>query len=222
MAFRAQYVQSPGLRHPRSQLDVGAAPRHVRCNGDCPALARARYDLRFLLVILRVQHRMDQPLLLKHPRQHLARFHRDRAHQRRPALYGQFLDFLHHRVELFAPRFIHRIIRVLPDVWPVGRYRHHPQLVNIEKLGRLRFGRARHARQLLVEAEIILDRDRCQSLRFPLDRHAFLRLHCLMQSVTPAAARHQAAGVLVHNDDLVFLEHVFHVELVQAVRLQQL
>ena len=51
---------------------------------------------------------------------------------------------------------------------------------------------------------------------------AFLGFDRLVQAVAPAAAGHQAAGVLVHDDDLVFLHDVLHVELVKAVGLEQL
>ena len=43
-----------------------------------------------------------------------------------------------------------------------------------------------------------------------------------MQAVAPAAARHQAAGELVDDDDLAVLDHVLHVELVVDVRAQRL
>ena len=51
---------------------------------------------------------------------------------------------------------------------------------------------------------------------------AFLGLDRLVQAVAPAAARHEPARVLVHDDDLVFLHDVFDVELVKAVSLEQL
>ena len=43
-----------------------------------------------------------------------------------------------------------------------------------------------------------------------------------MQAVAPAAARHQAAGELVDDDDLAVLDHVLHVALVVHVRAQRL
>ena len=70
----------------------------------------------------------------------------------------------------------------------------------------------------MVEAEIILNRDRGERLRLALDLDAFLGFDRLMQTVAPAAARHQAARVLVHDDDLVVLHDVLHVLLVKANR----
>ena len=52
----------------------------------------------FLLVILRVQHGMNQPLALEHPRQHFAGLDGNSADENRPALGMQFPDFLDHGV----------------------------------------------------------------------------------------------------------------------------
>ena len=103
----------------------------------------------------------------------------------------------------------------------VGNHQ-HAQFVNVEKFRRLGFRRAGHARQFLIEAEIILDRDRRERLRFALDLHAFLGLDRLVQAIAPAAAGHQAARVFIHDDDLVVLDDVLHVLLVKAVGLEQL
>ena len=76
--------------------------------------------------------------------------------------------------------------------------------------------------ELLVHAEVVLDRDRRERLRLALHLHAFLRLDRLVQPVGPAAARHRAAGELVDDQDLAVLHDVVHVLLVQRVRPQQL
>jgi hypothetical protein len=91
-----------------------------------------------------------------------------------------------------------------------------------KKLLRLRLRRAGHAGELVVKAEIILDRDRRQRLRLPLDRDAFLRFDGLVQAIAPAAATHEAAGVFVDDDDLVVLHDVLHVLQVKRVGLEQL
>ena len=74
----------------------------------------------------------------------------------------------------------------------------------------------------VIKAEIILNRDRGERLRFALDRDAFLGFDRLVQTIAPAAARHQTAGVFIDDDDLVFLDDVLHVLLIKAVGLEQL
>ncbi len=93
------------------------------------------------------------------------------------------------------------------------------ELVNLLELGRFGLGRARHAAQLLIKAEIILEGDRGQRLVFLADVHAFLGLDGLVQPVAPAASRHQAAGEGVHDNHLAVLHHVVHIALVKRVRL---
>ena len=105
---------------------------------------------------------------------------------------------------------------------PVRRDHVDVEFVDVVELGGFGFRGAGHAGELLIEPEIILDRDRRERLRLAIDLHAFLRFHRLVQAIAPAAARHFAAGVFVDNDDLVFLDDVLHVFLEEAVGAQQL
>ena len=76
--------------------------------------------------------------------------------------------------------------------------------------------------ELLVLAEVVLERDRRERLVLALDLDLLLRLDRLVQPVAPAAARHQPAGELVDDDDLAVLDHVVDVELEERVRAQRL
>ncbi len=49
--------------------------------------------------------------------------------------------------------------------------------------------------ELLVEAEVVLNRDRGERLGLAVDLHAFLGFHGLVQAIAPAAAGHFTAGV---------------------------
>ena len=85
---------------------------------------------------------------------------------------------------------------------------HDVEVVDLGELGRFGLGRAGHARELLVHAEVVLEGDGRERLVLALDLHAFLGFDGLVQAVAPAAARHQAAGELVDDDDLAVLDHV--------------
>ena len=91
----------------------------------------------------------------------------------------------------------------------------------MELLG-LGVGGAGHAGQLLVHAEVVLEGDRGQGLVLVLDLDAFLGLDRLVQAVGPAAARHEAAGELIDDEHLAFLDHVIHVPLEQGMGAQRL
>ena len=102
---------------------------------------------------------------------------------------------------------------------PVGGDDDDFELVDLLELGGLGFGGAGHAAELLVEAEVVLEGDGGERLVFLADVDAFLGLDGLVQAVGPAAARHEAAGELVDDDDFAVLDHVVHVALVEGVGL---
>ena len=117
---------------------------------------------------------------------------------------------------------IYGVLVVDTDDGTVGGDLHDVQLVNGGKFLLLRQRRTGHAGELLIQAEIVLEGDGGQSLALPLDGHMLLGLDGLMQTLGVAAAEHQTAGELVHDDDLAVLENVVHVPLHDAVGLDGL
>ena len=108
----------------------------------------------------------------------------------------------------------------------VGGDHHHVQVVDLLEFGRFGFRRTGHAGQLLVHAEVVLEGDGGQRLVLALDLDAFLGFDGLVQTVAPAAARHQAAGELVDDDHLgpfvAIVDHVLAIALVEHVGAQRL
>ena len=101
----------------------------------------------------------------------------------------------------------------------VGRDDDDFELVDFLEFGGFGFGRAGHAAELFVEAEVVLEGDGREGLVFLADADAFLGLDGLVQAVGPAAAGHEAAGEGVDDDDFAVLDHVVHVALVERVGL---
>ena len=99
-------------------------------------------------------------------------------------------DFFQHRIELFALRFVDRVVCIAARHGLIRRNHEHAQLVNIVELRRFGLSRSGHAGQFLIQSKIILDRDGCQRLGFPFDLDSFLRLDSLMQTITPTTASH--------------------------------
>ena len=218
----ADYVEAAHLGDARPELDVRAAACHVRRDRDAPALARERHDLRLAGVVLRVQHLVRDVRNLEHAREDLRRRDLDRAEQDRLPLLVALLHVGYDRLELLALRAVDLVIAVNAVHRTVRRNRHDVELVDVLELARLRFGRAGHAGELLVEAEVVLDRDRRERLRLLLDLDALLRLDRLVQAVGPAAPRQDAARELVDDVDVVLLDDVLDVLLVKAVRAEKL
>ena len=179
-------------------------------------------DLGFLLVELGVEDGVDEAFLLEDAGEHLAGMHAGGADEHGTALGVDVLDLLQHGVELFPLRLVDGIVGVLADVGLVGRDREDAELVDVEELLGLGFGRAGHAGQLVVEPEVVLDRDRGVGLGLAFDLDVFLGLDGLMQAVAPTAAGHEAAGVFIDDDDLVLLDDVVDVLQVEAVGLEEL
>ena len=131
-------------------------------------------------------------------------------------------DLLDQRVVLFAPGLEDHIV-VVDTADRLVRGNHHDvALVGVPELLRLRFGRAGHAGQLFEEPEVVLDRDRGERLGFPLHVDVFLGFDRLVEPIGVPATRHEPSGELIHDQDLSFLDDVFHILLVQGVRPQKL
>ena len=95
------------------------------------------------------------------------------------------------------------------------------EVIDLLELEGFGVGRAGHSRQPVVHPEIILEGDRGERLVLALDRHAFLRLDGLVQSVGPPASRHQSSGEFVDDDHFAVLDDVVLVAVEQRMRAQR-
>ena len=111
------------------------------------------------------------------------------------------LHELNDRIVFFTLGLVNFIVGIIALNFAILRNNQQIKAVDIVKLGSIRLRRPRHARQLRVQTEIILNGDRRQRLRFFVDFNAFLGFDSLMQPVRPAAAGHGAAGIFIENDD---------------------
>ncbi len=98
----------------------------------------------------------------------------------------------------------------------------HVEVVDLREFPRLGLGRTGHACELVVEPEIVLERDGRQRLVLVLDLDVFLGLDGLVETVAPAPARHEPAREFVHDQDLAVLDHIVHVAVEQGMGLQAL
>ena len=218
----ADDVEATFVRNAGSKFNVSAAAGHISRNGDGARLARATNDFGLLPMIFRVQHGVRNFLALQHSGEQLGSFHAHRADEDRLRGGMALADFVDHGVVFFAARLVDAVVGVGSRDWPIRRDDGDVQFVDVVKLVRLRLGCARHAGKLVVEPEIILNRDRGEGLGFTIDLDAFLRFDGLVQSIAPATPRHFAAGVFVDDDDFVFLDDVSDVLLEKTIGPQEL
>ena len=130
-------------------------------------------------------------------------------------------DVVDDRVELRLLGAVDEVRLVDADHRLVGRDRHDAELVDLVELRGLGHGRTGHAGELLVEAEVVLQRDRGEGLVLLADGHALLGLDRLVQAVVVAAAGEDAAGVLVDDEHLVVEDDVLLVVAEQLLGLDR-
>ncbi len=98
---------------------------------------------------------------------------------------------------------------------------HHAELVDLVQLGGLGLGGAGHAGELLVEPEVVLQRDRGDRLVLGLDLDVLLGLDGLVQTLVVAAADQHAAGELVDDEHLAVADDVVLVALEELLGLER-
>ena len=151
-------------------------------------------------MLLGVQHLVRDALLRELAREPLRLLDRDRADQHGLALLVALGDVVDRGRELRLLRLVDEVGVVGANHQPVRRDRHDLEVVGVRELPRLGGGRAGHAAELLVEAEVVLERDGREGLVLLFDLHVLLGLDGLVQTLAPAPALEDAAGELV--DDL--------------------
>ena len=140
---------------------------------------------------------------------------------RLPAISG-FRDRLHDSGELLALRPVDLVILVDTADGEIGRDVDDLEPVDIHELAGFGHCRTGHAGELLVETEVVLERDRRQRLVLRLDLDLLFGFERLMQAFRITAAGHHAAGEFVDDDDLPAFDDVILIALEQLVGLQRL
>ena len=144
---------------PLAELDVRAAPRHVRRDRDGAFLPRICDDLSFFFMELRIEHDVRDAVFPQDVRHLLGLRDGRRADE----------DGLPRRVDVLhrlPDCAVFRRLRLVDDVGMVDalygfirRDDDDGQLVDLEELVLLGLCRARHAREFFIHAEIVLERD---------------------------------------------------------------
>ena len=165
---------------------------------------------------------MRDALARQELRQVLRRLDGDRADEDRLAGLVPLDDVLEHGCELRLGRLEDVVVLVEPRDRLVRRDLDDVEVVDLDELLLLRLRRPGHPGELLVQAEVVLERDRRERDVLLADADALLRLDRLVQALAPAAALHDAAGELVDDLDLALLDDVVDVALVQRLRLERL
>ena len=183
MSLGADDVQTADIGDTLAKHDVGAAPCHVGGDRDAATLTGVGDDVGFFLVELGVEHGVLNTQLVELAAQPLAFLDARGAHEDRLSLLVPIGDLLHHRTILAFLALVDEVGFIKSNHRLVCRDRHNLELVDLVEFLGLGECSTRHARELVVEAEEILEGDRGEGDRLLLDRNAFLRLDGLVQTV---------------------------------------
>ena len=205
-----------------AQENVGAAARHVRGDGDGAFASGLGDDLGFALVLLGVEDVVFDAVPAQEAGEPLGLFDGNRADEDRLAALVAVLDLFDDGGKLFFLRPVDDVGVVQPDHLAIGRDHVDVEIVDLGKLRRFRVGRAGHAAELLVHAEIVLEGDGGQRLILVGDLHAFFGFDGLVQPVAPAAARHESPGEFIDDDDLAVFHDIVDIAFVERVGLERL
>ncbi len=191
-----------------AEHDVGPAARHVRRDRDRPTPAGLGDDPGLLLVELGVQHEVLHPALGEQLGEVLGALDARRPDEDRLAPLEVLGDVVGDGLELRRLGLVDQVGLIHALRRLVGRDGDDAELVGLGELGRLGLGGTGHPRELLVEPEVVLQRDRREGLVLLLDLDAFLGLDRLVQALVVAAAGEDAAGELVDDQDLAVADDV--------------
>ncbi len=148
--------------------------------------------------------------------------HRGRAHEHGLAGLVALDDVVDDRRKLGVLGLVDEVGLVGADHGDVGGDGDHRDVVGGGELGRLGLGRPRHARQLLVEPEVVLERDRGPGVVLLFDPHPLLGLDRLVEAVGPPPPFEGAAGELVDDLHLAPRDEVVLVPVVELLGPQGL
>ena len=176
-------MQTAKVNHAFAQHDVRTTASHVGGNGYAASLASQGNNFGFLLVLFGVEHAVGDAELCQPVREHFGRFNGDGAHKHGLLFIVQFGNGLHNGVELLLPRAVDEVGVILADHGPVGRNGNDIEVVNLVEFNCFGVSRTGHARKLVVQAKVVLEGDRGQSLVFGGDGDVFLGFQRLMQAV---------------------------------------
>ena len=168
-------------------------------------------------MVLGVQQVAGDALPLQHVSQKLVLLDRYGTYQHGLSFGVALFHLTDHGAVFAVLGLINAVIIVDTGDGAVGGDFHNIQLVDGGEFLFLRQRRTGHTGELAIHTEIVLECDGGQRFALPLHLHPLLGLDGLMETLVIAAAEHETACELVHDDDLAVLYHIVHIPFHDAV-----
>ena len=173
-------------------------------------------------MILRVEHLMLNCLLLKHRRKQFGFLNGDSPYQYRLARVMALDDLFNHSLIFLALAAVDAVGVIRAAQFLVGRNTNTVEAVNLLEFRGFRVSRSCHARELVVQTEIILEGDGRKRLVFARDLYALFSFDRLVKAVRPAPAGHHAPGKFIDDDHLAVAHDIINVLFKELMRLNGL
>ena len=200
-----------------TQYNIGTTACHIGCNGHGTRRSSLFYNMRFTFMLFGIEHFMLNLLFAQQCRNDFRIFNRSRSYQDGLPTTDTVFNILGNGNIFFLLSQINQVPFIITNHWPVRRDNHHLKTIYLIQFERLGIGCTSHTGKLLVQAEIVLESDRCQSLVFILNRDVFLGFNRLMQTIRPAPASHHTPGKLINDDHFIILDDVINILMKQYI-----
>ena len=205
-----------------AQFDVGTTARHIGRDCHSTQLACIGNDLRFLLVLARVQNVVLDILFRQQLAEHFGFFDRGGADQNGLALGRRLTDRFNDGRVFFFRRAIDMIVIVNPRDRAVCWHFHNAKPIDRHEFFGLGRGRTRHAAELVIQAEIILEGDRSHCDVLGLDLAAFLGFNRLVQTIRHPPPGHHTARKFINQHHFVIANNIVLVLLIDLMGPQSI
>ena len=225
------------------ELNIRTTTSHVRCNGYSTehalffvliavsvfnhylaqvTLTSLGYDISLLLVQLSIQYLVRNATELEHTAQEFAHIDVGRTYQYGATCETHLLNLFDDSLILFALGLIDAVVHIDTCNGAVGRNFYNIEFVDVPELTSLCNSRTRHTSQLMIHTEVVLQRNRSESLRCSLYLYVFLGLNSLVQAITPTTAFHDTTCLFVDYLYLTVHYHILFIDAEHGISLQQL
>ena len=196
--------------------NVNTTTGHVGRNSDCSDTTSLSNNLCFTCVLLGIQHFVANSTLGEFARQVFALLNADCSDQDGLAKSMALHNVFDNCAKLCNFRLIDEVWLINTQHCAVCRNGHHLQVIGVHKLCCFGLSRTCHAGQLVVHAEIVLQRDGGESLVLFVDTKIFFRFNSLVNTFTPATTLKHTARELVND---LYFACINDVILVSAIQL---
>ena len=139
-----------------AKLNIRTAARHIGRDSHSAGNTSLRDDRGFFVMESCIQYPVLNTALCEVARETLRFFNRDRTDKHRLFLGRTAFNFVDNGFKLLAFCTVYNVIIINPLNGAVGRNNEHFKTISLSKFTSFRFGCTCHARQFVIETEIIL------------------------------------------------------------------